>query len=89
MGGQLTDTRVTPMRWFSAIETFAAAHVFVSPVPVVMIFDDILFSDPEDAEILYDIPERCGSVPMGGAGWNRLWGLLMKTFLKDRVKPKQ
>lgn len=77
------------MHWFTAIETFAAAHVSVSPVPVVMIFDDTLFSDPEDAEIQYDIPGRCGSLPTGGAGRIRLWGLLMKTFLKDRVKPKQ
>lgn len=89
MGSQFTDTCATPACRFSAIETFAAGHVPVSLVSVIMIFDDTLFSDSEDAEILYDIPGWCDSVPMRGAGWNWLWGLLMKTFLKYRVKPKQ
>ncbi len=53
MGGQLTDTCVTLVCRFTAMETFAAAHVPVSPVAVVVRFNDTLLSDPEDAEIMY------------------------------------
>lgn len=88
MCGQFTDTCVT-LHVGSLPQKLLRLYMFLCCPCRRLFINDTLSSDPEDAEILDYILGWCGCVPKGGAGRNQLWGLLMKTFLKDKVEPKQ